>query len=114
MWDRGLREIHAHQILLGRFDSLADRLGNFLRLPRAISDHGGAGISHHHQRGKGEILTSFDNLGDTIDRDYLILKLVRTSIELFCDYWHPYKKARCWSFFVTIGILTLVSFKSAE
>src|SRR5437867_10445154 len=77
MRNRGLREIHAHQILLRRFDPLADRLGNFLRLPRAISDHGGAGISHHHQRGKGEILTSFDNLGDTIDRDYLILKLVR-------------------------------------
>src|SRR5947199_118630 len=66
MWDRGLREIHAHQILLGRFDSLADRLGNFLRLPRAISDYGGAGISHHHQGGKGEILASFDNLGDSL------------------------------------------------
>src|SRR5690348_2072210 len=88
MRDRGLGQIHPYQILLGRFDSLADRLGNFLRLPRAIADYGGAGISDYDQRSKREVLASFDNLSDAIDRDYLILKLVRTSIELLCDYWH--------------------------
>src|SRR5205814_7925960 len=74
--------------LLGRFDSLADRLGNFLGLARTIADHARGGIAYHNQRGKRHVLAALDHLGYAIDGHYLVLQVVLVGIEFLFQHRH--------------------------
>ena len=85
---RSLREVDPHQVLFGRLNSLANGLGNFLRLARAIADDGRAGISHHHQGREGEVLAALDHFGHAVDGDHLVFQLVRIRIKLLNHSWH--------------------------
>jgi len=44
------------QILLGRLNPLANRLGNFFRFAGTVADHPGSGVAHHHQRSERHVL----------------------------------------------------------
>src|SRR5207253_2628590 len=85
----GLGQVDPHQVLLSGFNSLTDGLWNFFRFPRAIADHGRAGITDHDQSREGKVLATLHHFSDAVDRNHLILELVLPSIELLQYCWHP-------------------------
>ncbi len=89
-------QVDLEQVLLGGLDALADGLGNFLGLARAVADYAFARIANDDQRGKGHVLAALDDLGDAIDRDHLVLEVEPVRIELllhhaicYPSFWLP-------------------------
>ena len=85
----GLGEVDPEQIFLGRLNSLADSLRNFLRLSGTEPNDGSSGIADHDQRGEREILASLDDFGYAVDGNNLVLELELSRIEPLRDCWDP-------------------------
>ena len=69
--DGALDARDAEEGLLGLFDALGDRGGDFLGLAVADADLTVA-VADDHQGGEAEATTTLDDLGDTVDRDDLL------------------------------------------
>src|SRR5690606_25395810 len=63
-------ELNVAHALAGVFHRLLDRDRHFARLAVAEADLAGA-VTHHRQRGEGELATTLDGLADAVDRDQL-------------------------------------------
>src|SRR5262249_21586579 len=83
-----LSQIDPNKILFRRFNSLSNRLWNFFSLARAIADHSRGRITDDNQRGERKILATFYDLCDAVDSNYLVFKLVLSSIEFLGYSWH--------------------------
>src|SRR5687767_5582881 len=66
--DRRSRQRHVDQVAARGLDGLADRLGDFVRLPRREADLP-LPVAHGHERVEAEPASALDDLGDAIDRD---------------------------------------------
>ena len=83
MRDSRFEYIDAAQILLGGFNSLADRRRHFLGLADAKAHYLGGGIADHHQRREAEILAALHDFGDAIDRHHLLFEVQGRRIDTF-------------------------------
>src|SRR5690606_24717116 len=64
-------ELNVAHALAGVFHRLLDRDRHFARLAVAEADLAGA-VTHHRQRGEGELAATLDGLADAVDRDQLL------------------------------------------
>jgi hypothetical protein len=86
-----LRQIDPHQVLLRGLNSFSDRLRHFFRFAGTVADDSSTRISDHHQRRKRQVLAALHDFRHAVDRDHLVLQLVRARIEFLYDSWHCFK-----------------------
>src|SRR6185437_11105791 len=72
---------HAHHAAARLVGRIADRLGHFARLARAIADTALA-VADDDDRGKAEAPAAFHHLGDTVDADQLFDELAVVAIAI--------------------------------
>src|SRR5215831_21370480 len=82
--NRRVQHVNLAQALLGGLDTLADRARHFLRLADSVAYYFRRRIADHDQRGEAEVLTALHDLGDPVDRYYLLFQVERRRIDAFC------------------------------
>src|SRR6185312_9710416 len=75
MRNGAFEQMDAAQILLRRFNALADGGGNFLRLTHAEADHARLRVAHHDESREAHVLTALDDLRHAVNRDDIFLEI---------------------------------------
>ena len=65
---------NSNQVLLGRLDTFLDRQWHFARFASTKTDVP-TFVAYYYERGEREVLTTFYDLGDAIDRNHLVFKI---------------------------------------
>src|SRR5581483_6658638 len=90
--NRRLSKVHADQLLLGRFNPLANSLRNLFGLAGAIAHHARSSIAHHDQGCERHVLAALHHFRDAVNRHHLVLQVELVGIEFLLYSRHCFSQ----------------------